>query len=238
MIDEDDPDSINYDPWEHDYHSRDYEEKNYKSNHYQRNKHKNTYDYDGPKLSFTQSLSLMIFEIIIVYLVLFILRLIGKCIGLVGDAFGFGGIVFCFIVGIVILNYIFNLPSNNNTNDIKDKKFEHVTNIPEGVIIKKDISFKVYEEKNVNYYEKGFFSYAKLNWTVSKTIINKLKEDNIPYYLKLVWADKGVLFDEEKINILIEKYGSSDKASFYINLDDLTECFGEIEWDKSINNYL
>ena len=29
MIDEDDPDSINYDPWEHDYHSLDYEEKNY-----------------------------------------------------------------------------------------------------------------------------------------------------------------------------------------------------------------
>ena len=43
---------------------------------------------------------------------------------------------------------------------------------------------------------------------------------------------------EEKINALIEKYGSSNKDSFYINLDDLTECFGEIEWDKSINNYL
>ena len=153
----------------------------------------------------------------------------------------------CMFVDVFIVVYIYayfkdqKIAYERFRESFKTRK-EHearIKDIRQKIIIKKDISYKVYEEEGKHYYELMTSATSAPRWSISKNVINQLKENELPYNLKLIWIDcGGFMLDEEKIDMLIEKHSDAVNSSFVVSKIDVEKCFEDIKWDSRLEDYL
>ena len=111
--------------------------------------------------------------------------------------------------------------------------------IKENVVIKKNISRKVYEENGINIYEKIFRPNDIPFWGITPKVIEMLKREKSPYVVKFVWEGHGgIILSPEEMDIMLLNRKIAKNGDYKINKCDFEKYKINANWEYSITNKL
>lgn len=93
----------------------------------------------------------------------------------------------------------------------------------------------VYLEKGVNCYEKISRLEKEPFWGLSLSILEKLKSDDKPFVVKLIWDGKGgIIIDEADLDYILKGKRVAKDKNYKIKLYDFDNHIKE-KWNNSLS---